>query len=69
MSRNTVKRALREDKIGHKYQRDKQPTPKLGDYKAQLETWLIEERIFQNLNVGAAGMRWFRLSRQFFRSV
>lgn len=44
LSRNTVKRALREDKIGRKYQRDNQPTPKLGDYKAQLETWLMEDK-------------------------
>ena len=44
LSRNTVKRALREVKIGRKYQRDNQPTPKLGDYKIQLEAWLTEDR-------------------------
>jgi transposase len=44
LSRNTVKRSLREDKVGRKYQRDNQPTPRLGEYKTQLETWLIEEK-------------------------
>ena len=43
LSRNTVKRALREDKIGRQYQRGHQPTPKLGDYKIRLESWLLED--------------------------
>ena len=44
LSRNTVKRILREEKVNHRYLRDFQPAPKLGDHKAQLLQWLVEEK-------------------------
>jgi transposase len=44
LSRNTVKRVLREENsIDKKYKRDSQPFPRLGHFKSQLEDWLTEE--------------------------
>lgn len=40
LSRNTVRKAIREDKTANEYQRKNQLSPKLDTYKAQLETWL-----------------------------
>lgn len=43
MSRNTVRKALREDKTAFKYERSIQGAPKLEVFKAQLVTWLDED--------------------------
>lgn len=43
LSRNTVRKALREDKTVNEYQRDSQIAPKLEDYKEQLTAWLKED--------------------------
>jgi transposase len=40
LSRNTVRKALREDKTANTYHRSQQPTPKLEGFQAQLEEWL-----------------------------
>ena len=40
LSRNTVRKVLREDKTANAYERAVQPSPKLGDYQGQLESWL-----------------------------
>ncbi len=39
-----MKRVLRKDKVALQHQRTSQPIPRFGDYKKQLETWLIEEK-------------------------
>ena len=44
LSRNTVKKILRQEKTSYPYKRVFQPTPKLGSYKSQLQTWLEEEK-------------------------
>ena len=43
LSRNTVRKAIREDKTAMEYVRSKQVTPKLDNYKKQLTTWLEED--------------------------
>lgn len=51
LSRNTVKRILKTEKINPQYSRKSQPAPKMApnssakmaDYKEHLKTWLIEE--------------------------
>src|SRR5580693_8173051 len=43
LSRNTVRKALREDKTANEYQREIQIAPKLEDYKEQLTRWLKED--------------------------
>lgn len=43
LSRNTVRKALREDKTANTYERSVQMAPKLDDYKKQLTTWLEED--------------------------
>ena len=43
LSRNTVRKAIREDKTAMEYVRGKQVAPKLDDYKKQLTTWLEED--------------------------
>jgi transposase len=43
LSRNTVRKALREDKTANVYQREAQAAPKLDDYKEQLTVWLKED--------------------------
>ena len=43
LSRNTVRKALREDKTANVYQREVQAAPKLEDYKEQLKAWLKED--------------------------
>lgn len=45
LSRNTVKRVLKNPKINQQYQRDQQPAPKMGDHKVQLLKWLEEEKV------------------------
>jgi transposase len=40
LSRNTVRKALRENKVVSTYHRSQQPAPKLEGYQAQLEEWL-----------------------------
>lgn len=40
LSRNTVRKALRENKTSSTYRRIQQPAPKLEGYQAQLEEWL-----------------------------
>lgn len=45
ISRNTVRRIVRESTIGKEYKRTNQPTPKLGTYKDLLEDWLLEDKI------------------------
>jgi len=44
ISRNTVRRIVRENITATEYKRTEQPLPKLGIYKEQLETWLLEDR-------------------------
>lgn len=43
LSRNTVRKALRENKTDNEYQRSIQVAPKLADYKDQLIIWLQED--------------------------
>ena len=43
LSRNTVRKAIREDKTAKEYVRSTQVSPKLDDYKNQLTTWLEED--------------------------
>lgn len=43
ISRNTVRRIVRQQSIGNAYKRTGQPVPKLGEYKNQLEIWLLED--------------------------
>lgn len=43
LSRNTVRKALREDKTDNSYERKNQVSPKLDDYKIQLTRWLEED--------------------------
>lgn len=43
LSRNTVRKALRENKTDNEYQRSIQVAPKLADYKEQLIIWLQED--------------------------
>jgi len=48
LSRNTVKRIIREeDTRDKKYKRDSQPLPKLGNFKSQLEAFLTEDSKLQ----------------------
>jgi transposase len=44
ISRNTVRRIVREQTIGNEYKRTDQPIPKLGIYKERLEAWLLEDK-------------------------
>jgi transposase len=44
ISRNTVRRIIRNEKVGEEYKREEQPLPKLGKHKEQLEMWLEEDR-------------------------
>ncbi len=44
ISRNTVRRIVREEKVNNDYQRIDQPIPKLGAYKKKLEEWLGEDK-------------------------
>lgn len=43
LSRNTIRKALREDKTAYKYERSTQVAPKLDGYKDQLAGWLEED--------------------------
>ncbi len=43
ISRNTVRKALREDKTENIYHRNLQPAPKLENYQTQLGAWLEED--------------------------
>lgn len=43
LSRNTVRKALRENKTANEYQRSNQLSPKLDAYKELLETWLSKD--------------------------
>ena len=43
LSRNTVRKAIREEKTAKEYVRSTQVFPKLDDYKNQLTTWLEED--------------------------
>ena len=43
LSRNTIRKALREDKTANEYERIIQVAPKLDEYKEQLTTWLEED--------------------------
>lgn len=43
LSRNTVRKIIREDKTANEYLRKIQIAPKLEDYKEQLEIWLKED--------------------------
>ncbi len=43
LSRNTIRKALREDKTAKEYERSVQVAPKLEDYKKQLTVWLEED--------------------------
>jgi transposase len=43
VSRNTVRKALRENKTANIYHRSQQPAPKLEGYQAQLEEWLTTD--------------------------
>jgi transposase len=43
ISRNTIRRVIRQQSVDKGYQRADQPSRKLGDHKAQLEKWLLEE--------------------------
>jgi transposase len=43
LSRNTVRKILREDKTRQEYARTVQTAPKLSDYKEQLTKWLEED--------------------------
>ena len=43
LSRNTIRKALREDKTAKEYERSTQVAPKLEDYKKQLTVWLEED--------------------------
>ena len=40
LSRNTVRKALRENKTSSTYHRSQQPAPKLEGHQTQLEEWL-----------------------------
>ncbi len=42
MSRNTVRKVLRSGETAHAYERDVQPQPKLGRWKADLDRMLTE---------------------------
>ena len=42
LSRNTVRRVLRSDETSFSYEREKQPHPRLGRWKAELERMLTE---------------------------
>ena len=44
ISRNTVRRIIRNQSVGEEYKREDQPLPKLGKHKDQLEAWLEEDR-------------------------
>lgn len=44
VSRNTVRRIVRGQRINNDYKRIAQPIPKLGIYKEKLEEWLEEDR-------------------------
>lgn len=44
ISRNTVRRIVRNQNTGEEYKREEQSLPKLGKYRDQLETWLEEDR-------------------------
>lgn len=41
LARNTVKRALKVEGEGYEYRRTRQPMPKLGPFKALLDTCVI----------------------------
>jgi transposase len=43
ISRNTVRRIVRQPSVGNAYKRVGQPVPKLGKYKEKLEFWLLED--------------------------
>ena len=43
LSRNTVRKAIRENKTANEYERSIQSAPKLDAYKEQLTTWLEED--------------------------
>jgi transposase len=43
LSRNTIRKALREDKTANEYVRSTQVAPKLDAYKEQLTTWLEDD--------------------------
>ena len=43
LSRNTVRKAIRDDKTANEYQRNTQVAPKLDDYKKQLTAWLEKD--------------------------
>ena len=43
ISRNTIRRIVRQELAGAVYERSEQPASKLGGYKNQLEAWLLED--------------------------
>jgi transposase len=43
ISRNTIRRIVRQESAGAAYERSEQPASKLGGYKNQLEAWLLED--------------------------
>lgn len=54
LSRNTVRKALRENKTARVYKRNQQPAPKLEGYQVQLEEWLkIDSRLPKNQRCSA----------------
>lgn len=69
LSRNTVKRVLRQDKLKDKYQRDYQPAPKLGEYKVRLEGWLLEDQLLPKSQRYSARRLYERLKGEGYRGA
>tara|TARA_B100000745_G_C20144575_1_gene392481 strand:+ start:143 stop:1636 length:1494 start_codon:yes stop_codon:yes gene_type:complete len=43
ISRNTIRKIIRAEKVEYKYQREQQPSPQMGKHKEILESWLTND--------------------------